>query len=313
MRQYRNYQTKAQAEDRLGLVLLLSLGLHSLFLAAMIVAPRIFDFGSTPELPFEAMTVQLVGNLEAPAPAAPAAPVDPNLNRPDVVDLPSAEPVLPQPTPLDLMVTPPAPNEVIPIAERPPDTPPPVAKINEPPPKVPVPEKAPEKPPAVKKQPRANQTRTTNSTVEELRRKKEAEDEEKAIESKMADLARTRGRSNGTASENSGGSTSGIQIDPIKAQYYNQIKEIVRSNWVAPISSFTGTASNLGAVYVIVIQPNGRVSGKNLRRSSGNQDFDVSVEQAIVRSNFPPLPPVFEGQADNPALQFELAYLNRNG
>jgi outer membrane biosynthesis protein TonB len=191
----------------------------------------------------------------------------------------------------------------------------PVAKRPDPPPKVKIPEKPPEPPPPDKPKPKpqpVNPTKTTKSAIEELKRKKEAEDADRAIESRVSNLAKTRGQGDGTSSEASGGYTEGVQIDPIKAHYYNQIKEIVRSNWVAPISVFSASG-NLGAIYVIVIQPNGRLAGKNLRRSSGDREFDVSVEQAIVRSNFPPLPPVFGGQADNPALQFELSYLNRNG
>jgi outer membrane biosynthesis protein TonB len=320
MRQYNNYHhnyqtTTAAASDRLFLVILVSLGLHSIFLTGLILLPQFFDFGQNDTLPFEAMTVQLVGNLEAPAPAAPPAPVDPNLNLPDLVELPSAEPIMPQPTPLEQMITPPAPTEVIPIAQRPPDAPPPPVKMDEPPPKVKIPEKLPDPPPAVKKTPqKVNPTRTTQSAVDNLRRKVAAQDADIEMESRISNLAKERGRGNGDSRENQGGNTAGVQIDPIKAQYNNQIKEIVRSKWVAPLSAIGSTASaNLGAIYVIVIEPDGRISGKNLRRSSGSPDFDVSVEQAIVRSSFPPLPPVFSGRADNPALQFELSYLNRNG
>jgi TonB family protein len=214
------------------------------------------------------------------------------------------------------MITPPTPSEVIPLGQTPPDTPPPVIKREEPPPKVKIPEKAPEPPPPVaeKKKPvQVNPPRkTTNTAVQELKRKREAEEANREIDSLVADLAKARGQGDGTSSSQNSGYTEGTRIDPIKAQYYNEIKEIVRSNWVAPVSAFNAN-SNLGAIYVIVIQPNGRISGKNLRRSSGDQEFDDSVEQAIVRSRFPPLPPVFEGRADNPALQFELAYLNRGG
>ncbi|MDR2142099.1 MAG: TonB C-terminal domain-containing protein [Deltaproteobacteria bacterium] len=303
--------SRIETADHLGLVLLISLGLHSLFLGGLIFLPAIFDFGQPPELPFEAMTVQLVGGFEAPAPAAPPAPVDPELKLPDVVELPAAEPILPQPTPLERMITPPRPTEVIPIGERPPDTPPPTIKRQEPPPKVKIPEKASEKPPEPKKPAQVNPARpTTLSAVEQLRRKREADNADREMESRVADLAKERGRGNGQSSSTSSGNTEGTQIDPIRAQYYNQVKEIVRANWVAPLSAFN-SSSNLGAVYVIVIQPDGRLTGRNLRRSSGDPEFDTSVEQAIVRSRFPPLPEVFAGRPDNPALQFELSYLNK--
>ncbi|MDR1608839.1 MAG: TonB C-terminal domain-containing protein [Deltaproteobacteria bacterium] len=308
---YNNY-AQAQTANHFGLLLILSLGLHLLFLGGLVIVPDLFDWRPK-DLPFEAITVQLVGGLEAPAPAAPPAPVDPEIKLPDVVDLPNAEPILPQPTPLERMITPPTPNEVIPIAERPQEEPPPVIKRQEAPPKVKAPEKAPEKPPEVKKPVQVNPTRpTTNSAIQQLKRKREAEEADQTIQSKVADLAKLRGQGDGTSSAKNTGSNTGTQIDPVKANYYNQIKEIVRSNWVAPISVF-GANGNLGNIYVIVIQPDGRISGKNLRRPSGNQEFDQSVEQAIVRSNFPPLPPVFQNRADNPALQFELSYLNRAG
>jgi outer membrane biosynthesis protein TonB len=231
------------------------------------------------------------------------------------------------------MITPPTPSEVIPIGERPLDIPPPTIKRQDPPPrvkapeKVPekVPEKAPEKAPAkppekppvkpveVKKPVPATPPRpTTDSAVDNLIRKREAEAADLTMEARLADLAKQRGAGNGSASENNSGNTEGARIDPIKTHYYNQIKDIVRSNWVAPLNVF-GANGNIGNIYVIVIQPDGRISGKNLRQPSGNLEFDQSVEQAIVRSNFPPLPPVFENRADNPALRFELSYLNRNG
>ncbi|MDR0548624.1 MAG: TonB C-terminal domain-containing protein [Deltaproteobacteria bacterium] len=310
--QYFNRYAPEATAERLGFVLLLSLGFHVLFFGWLILAPQFLDFGGPKELPFEALTVELVGGLEAPAPAAPPAPVDEKLDLPDVIDLPSADPILPQPTPLEKMITPPTPTEVIPIGQRPPEAPAPPTKRQDPPPKVQIPEKPPE-PKPVKKEPAVvNPKKTTQSAVENLRRKTEAEKAEREMQSSVANLAKARGQGDGNSSDNSTGRTDGVQIDPVKAYYYSQVKEIVRSNWVAPISAF-GASANLGAVYVVVIEPNGRVSGRNLRRYSGDPEFDASIEQAILRSNFPPLPPVFEDKADNPALRFELSYLNRNG
>jgi TonB family protein len=105
-----------------------------------------------------------------------------------------------------------------------------------------------------------------------------------------------------------GTSSQGNFIDPGKVPYYAQIRDIVRSNWIPPGTAF---APNLTVQFIVVIQPNGRISGKRLRQSSGDPEYDRSVELAIERSVFPPLPPAFEGRADNPVMAFLCSYLYR--
>ncbi|MDR1310078.1 MAG: TonB C-terminal domain-containing protein [Deltaproteobacteria bacterium] len=55
----------------------------------------------------------------------------------------------------------------------------------------------------------------------------------------------------------------------------------------------------------------GRISARRLIRTSGTSEFDQSVEQAINRSSFPPLPPAFGGQEDRPIMAFSYNDLSR--
>ncbi|MDR2405498.1 MAG: TonB C-terminal domain-containing protein [Deltaproteobacteria bacterium] len=305
------YDTHAN-ERHIGLigVMIASFILHNLFFGLVVLAPGFFDFGPK-DKPLDIMTVQLVGNIEPPAPAAPQAPVNPDLKVPDVVQLPTQEPVIPQPTPITEIQVPKTPVEAIPIKKE--ETPPPeVKRVEEPPPKVQIPEKPPEpKPPPPKPKAKAPSTDTQiNNAIRDLQRKNAAAEEEAAINQSIANIALDRGRSTGVSSQPAAPNTRGQMIDPEKQRYYLQLLEIVRSNWMPPASS---VAPNTVATFVIAIDPSGRVTGKNLREPSGNREFDLSVEQAINRSNFPPLPAAFGGKPDNPALRFTLSFLNKMG
>ncbi|MDR1486967.1 MAG: TonB C-terminal domain-containing protein [Deltaproteobacteria bacterium] len=293
--------------------LMLSALLHALVLTGAIFLPGYFDLWSNRDVPLNVMTVQLLGALEPPAPAAPAAPVDPDLKGPDVVELPKTEPLLPQPTPLERMITNQPPPEVIPIGEKPPETmPEPVLKNPEPPPRVKPPDKTPPPEQVKPKTPPKTQNPEAayNKRLEELRRKNEAAQADADINAAIGNIALRAGQSNGTSSIPSGSPNAGALLDPIKTAYYTQIRDIVRSNWIAPA---TAMSPDIQATYVIVIQPNGTISGKRLHKESGNPEFDKSVEQAISRSTFPPLPDVFQNKSDNPALVFQYNYLRSAG
>ena len=306
------YDTR-QGERQYGLlgVIIASFVLHNAFFGLMALAPGFFDFGKKDE-PLDIMTVQLVGAIEPPAPAAPKAPVNPDLDVPDVVKIPVAEPILPQPTPASEIQVPKTPVEAIPIKK--PDAPPPpeVKRVEEPPPKVRLPEKPPEPKPQPKPKPKAapSDDSKISTAIKDLQRKTEAAEDDSAITQSIANLALQRGRSTGTSSRPAAPNTQGQQIDPEKQRYYLQLLEIVRSNWMPPASAIS---ANTMATFVIAIDPSGRVTGKNLRQPSGNSEFDQSVEQAINRSRFPPLPPAFGGKPDNPALRFTFSFLNQMG
>ncbi|MDR3135779.1 MAG: cell envelope integrity protein TolA [Deltaproteobacteria bacterium] len=292
------------------LVMAVSVILHGLVLSMAYYLPTVLNLQSSRELPFDVMTVQLVGSFEPPAPAAPAAPVDPGLQGPNVVELPQADPIIPQPTPLERMSTPVIPTDAIPIGERPPEVPiEQVTKVEEPPPKVTPPKvEEPIKANPKQKAKAPNPDAAINKRIEELRRKTAAENSDEAINSAIGDIAKRVGKGDGFSSNQQGSNVQGNYVDQAKIPYYSQIRDIVRANWV-PIS---GTVSgNIEVQFVIVIQPNGRISGKRVRRSSGNLDFDRSVEMALERSVFPPLPEAFNGQPDNPVMAFSLNYLNR--
>jgi outer membrane biosynthesis protein TonB len=288
------------------LVFLISIVIHVIVFGGSLALPGLFGPAAPQELPFEALTVQLVGSLEPPAPAAPSMPVDEKLAGPDVVELPSAPPALPQPTPLEEITIPAAPIDVIPIGIDPTPPPPKVEMVKDPPPKVTVPEPEPPKPKPKPKAP-PKTAASTDSKIAELRRKRELEEADLLMREKVANLNAARGRGNGQSSVQDGGSSFGAVIDPVKSSYYQQVRSIVRSNWLPPATTLS---PDLTATFVIVISPSGRVTARNMRTTSGSPEFDQAVEMAIARSVFPPLPDVFGGRPDNPALQFSVSFLN---
>lgn len=291
------------SEINLGLTIVLSVAFHLLVAWVFVdVLPNLLTQRAR-QLDF--ITVQLYGAL---APAAPAAPadlkVDPNQIGPDVVEIPRSEstPTQPQLEPVtpDKIIAPP---DVIPLGPKAKDTPPKeIIKTPKTPPK-PVVVKPENKPkPDTKKQDAA-----INKRLEELKRKKEAELDED-IDARMKNLALASGRGEGDSSEQSG--SSGTQrIHPEKARYFEHVKDIVSHNWVPPVEPYS---DEIRAVYLITIEPGGRIAKVELQQSSGNQDYDLSVERAIYKSNpLPALPPIFEGRTIKTGLIFKPAELRR--
>jgi len=254
----------------------------------------------------EVITVQLLGSLSPPAPAAPPAPVAPDLKGPDVVEAPRSDPALsqpppPQPEPAALT----APAEVIPLGPKAPEKPA-LKKTPAAPPKVTPPKVAADPPPKPKKPP--NNDAEINKRLEALRRKTEADQLEAAIDSRLVDLQKRQGQGQGESSESSGGASGTQRLHPEKESYYRQVKDIVSFNWRPPVGAM---AASLKAVFTIKIETTGRVSALRLDYSSGNSDYDQSVERAIRQSVLPPLPPIFEGRADTPGLIFGLDEMQR--
>ncbi|MDR1656285.1 MAG: TonB C-terminal domain-containing protein [Deltaproteobacteria bacterium] len=293
-------------------LLIISIAIHAAVLVGAALLPGFLGAISSKELPYEVMTVELLGALAPPpAPAAPPAPVDPDLRGPDVVELPQTELIVPQPTPLERMITPVTPPDIIPIGERPPDKPlEPVQKNAEPPPKVTLPDKVPEPKPKPKPQTKPktpNNEAVLNSRIEEIRRRKEAEQNDQQIQAAIGNIAISRGQGTGVSSNPEAGNPNGAMIDPAKADYYYRIREIIRSNWLPPPMAMS---PDLNCTFVIVIEPDGRISGVRMKQSSGVPEYDTSVSQAIGRSSLPGLPDVFEGKRDNPSFVFNYEYLN---
>jgi outer membrane biosynthesis protein TonB len=300
-------------ERGLAPLMLLSMLLHAAAIAGAALLPAII--GAAPaHQPPEVMMVRLMGGLEPAAPAAPPAPVNPDVKGPDVVELPRTDLIIPQPTPLERMITPVVPTEVIPIAERPPDTAPVPApeKAPEPPPRVTLPDKVPEpqpKPPTPRRR-APNNDAAINRSIEEISRRVAAERADEQINQAIGNIAATRGRGTGTSSRPDGGSTEGRVVDPAWQAYYFEIREIVRSNWIRPPMAMS---PDLISTWTIIIQPDGRISGRRLTRSSGVAEFDQSVEQAIVRSRLPRLPMELPTVTDNPSFMFQYNYLDSAG
>jgi len=252
----------------------------------------------------DVITVQLLGSLSPPAPAAPPAPVVPDLKGPDVVEAPRSEPALNQPPPPQPAALT-APAEVIPLGPKAPKKPA-LQKTPAAPPKVTPPKVAADPPPKPKTPP--NNDAEINKRLEALRRKTEADQLEAAIDSRLVDLRKRQGQGQGESSE-SGGGTSGTQrLHPEKEAYYRQVKDIVSFNWRPPVGAMS---ASLKAVFTIKIETSGQVSALRLDHSSGNPDYDLSVERAIRQSVLPPLPPIFEGRADTPGLIFGLDEMQR--
>ncbi|MDR2934758.1 MAG: TonB C-terminal domain-containing protein [Candidatus Adiutrix sp.] len=252
----------------------------------------------------EVITVQLMGSLSPPAPAAPPAPVVPDLKGPDVVEAPRSDPALNQPPPPEPAALT-APAEVIPLGPKAPEKPV-LKKTPAAPPKVTPPKVAADPPPKPKAPP--NRDAEINRRLDALKRKAEADRREAAIESRLVDLRKRQGLGQGESSEDSGGASGSQRLHPEKEAYYRQVKDIVSFNWRPPVA---GLAASLKAVFTIKIETSGQVSALRLDQSSGNPDYDLSVERAIRQSVLPPLPSVFEGRADTPGLIFSLDEMRR--
>lgn|GEM_PF-1725241 len=290
------------SESNLALAVILSVGFHLLVAWVFIfVFPILLTHrDQAPEF----MTVILTGNLAPPAAAAPAdLPVDPDQKGPDVVEAPRGDPAPPQPqfkpvTP-DAVVAPP---DVIPLGPKvkAPEKPPEIKKVS-PPPKI--------TPPKVEKpKPKANPDAEINKRLAELKRKREADRLDEDIEARMYNLNLERGRGDGDSSEQSGARGS-QRIHPDMARYYSHIRDIISENWVPPSEAY---ANNNQTIYRITIDPSGKITSLQLLRSSGNQNYDQSVQRAINKSNpLPELPPIFGNQPISPGLTFESEELQR--
>lgn len=295
------------SEINLGLTIVLSVAFHLLVVWVFVDVLPNFLTQRARQLDF--ITVQLYGAL---APAAPAAPadleVDPNQKGPDVVEVPRSDPALTQPQ-LD-PVTPDkiiAPAEVIPLGPKAPDKLPEIKKTVNPTPKV-TPPKVEEPKPKPKPKPKVNPDAAINKRMDELKRKKEADRLDEDIDARMQNLALASGRGEGDSSEQSG--SSGTQrIHPDKARYFEHVKDIVSHNWVPPVEPYS---DEIRAIYLITIEPSGRIASVVLQQSSGNQGYDLSVERAIYKSNpLPVLPSIFEGRTIKTGLIFKPAELRR--
>ena len=252
-----------------------------------------------------AITVELIGAIDPPAPAAPEAPVDPDLKGPDVVEIqPDAPPPPPQP-PIVIPdpVAPPTP--VIPLGPKAPEKPEELKRPLDPPP--------PPKPPKIIKDPPPKKVSTIDTDVEKLMketaRKVEIEKQEQKIIANIANIAKKKGQGEGVKPTDAGG-TEGTRTHPDEERYNRQLTDIVTNNWVAP----PGYDENSGlvATYEVTVDPDGHISSNTLWSSSGDTNYDLSVQRAINKSSpLPKLPPIYGGRPMIRKLKFNMQEIIR--
>lgn len=170
-------------------------------------------------------------------------------------------------------------DEVLPPEEKAPPAPPPIAKTKAPPPKA--------VPPKVEK-PKAEVPRPRPAGAESGGPQPIAGLGESAA-------SRLLGQSLGRPSGQLLASSAGMRRDEELMRYVETVKSRIRNAWTP---SGRAMAAKNPARYELRIEADGRISRIGMAQSSGNRDFDQSVERALKKASpFPPLPSVFEGQA----------------
>ena len=173
-------------------------------------------------------------------------------------------------------------NEVLPPEDKSPPPPPEIAKTETPPPPVIPPKVEERKPPPPKPKP--------TQTAEKKN------DGPRPI-SGLSEAAASRllGSSLGYDSGQVVASSEGLRRDEEMMRYLAVLRGKIRSSWT-PVGR--AMAAKKEARFELYIEANGRVSRARMTQSSGNRDFDQSVERALKKASpFPPLPSVFGGQS----------------
>ena len=162
-----------------------------------------------------------------------------------------------------------------------------VKKTKTPPPKVAVPKVEKEAPAPVEARPRATAQAPQTRNVYDMMR-------------------RTLGRD---ARAMTMGDPRSRRVDLNASQYYNRIANLICSHW-APLGR--NIQGDIIVAYSFTIEPSGRISGIRRVQSSGDAEFDRSVERAIrAASPLPPLPPSFGGRPDYPQFSFSPKNMGR--
>ena len=280
----------------------LSLLFHGLALYfAVNVLPNI----SLKPLRQETYTVTLVSApTPPPAPAAPAnTPVNPDLKIPDLQPVPPAAPPT-ESAPAELVKVPePAPPEPETVSIQKRKTPPtPEIKPKEKPEKTPPPKEEPVKktPPKAVAKPKAGRSveQKLNRRMKELQAKVQAEKEQQKIDSAIANLVAKRSMGDGDSlgSPSLSGSGPVSELDSRMRDYYVILFNVISANWnMPPEKMFKTDTKDLEAVYNVRLDRSGKVLKRWFEKESGEPLFDASAEKAVTKSNFPPLPDVFDG------------------
>ncbi len=89
------------------------------------------------------------------------------------------------------------------------------------------------------------------------------------------------------------GTPKGDRVDQDIWRYYQRVMVQIRASWNPP----PGVSTRLQVRYIWNIETDGRITGIRLMNTSGNREYDRSVEQALRRASpLPALPPAFGGK-----------------
>ena len=92
------------------------------------------------------------------------------------------------------------------------------------------------------------------------------------------------------------GSRAQSEIDERKRDYYLILFNAINGVWNMPSENLLNN-KDLEAVYVVRIARSGQVVKGWFEKQSGESHFDSSVETAVGRCRFPPLPDVFNSDS----------------
>jgi len=105
-------------------------------------------------------------------------------------------------------------------------------------------------------------------------------------------------------------SNNRFRITPEQEAYYRYLRDVVTSNWMIPKEL---ASEKLTCNINITIDPDGSVRDVQIMKSSGIDDFDDSVLQAVKRSSpLRPLSPVFGDQAVKVIFNFNPNHSSRS-
>lgn len=95
------------------------------------------------------------------------------------------------------------------------------------------------------------------------------------------------------------GTLFGTRNTPLQNEKLNDyaylLQNVISANWILPPESILRKKGELSAIYIIRIEPSGKIAKAWFEKRSGDRMFDQSVQKAVakatLRSNFAPLPP----------------------
>ncbi|MFH1092436.1 MAG: energy transducer TonB, partial [Pseudomonadota bacterium] len=289
------------------LFVLTSLILHlAVFYFAVKILP---DLGSKYKPLPPIYTVNLVTLPGSPPPGPAAAPAE-KPKAAEAIAPPAAKPAVPiAPPPAPPK---PEPAELIPIGPvKPEETPAPeLKKTTKPPPE---PEVKPEPKPAPKPEvePKVDPNRQLQAALARTRARTEGRKDEEHLREAMAKIKAQQG-GEGADRTDGGAGIPGVrgrgpvsELDSRMRDYYVVLYNIISAKWVMPPPAMMGNKKDLEAIYVIRIDPSGKIAKAWFERKSGVALFDQSAIKAVEKSDpLPRLPEVFKDASIEVGLRF---------